>query len=173
MIDATQMLINLSNTLGPIDKMIAGAAYVFGIGLAFKAVYALKIYGESRTMMSGHGNIKEPLSYLFVAAVFIFLPTGVSLIMSTTFGYSNILAYSEWPSSGGSDFGPGMVAILRLMQVIGLFAFIRGWIYISKSQSQGSQGGFSKGLTHILGGIFAMNIIGTARVISATFGVNL
>lgn len=173
MIDATQMLINLSNTLGPIDKMLAGSAYVLGVSFAFKAVFTLKVYGEARTMTSQHGNIKEPIMYFCVAAVFMFLPTGVSLVMQTTFGYSNLLAYSEWPSGGGSNLGPGMVAILRLLQVIGLFAFIRGWLYISKSQSQGSQGGFSKGLTHIIGGIAAMNIIGTARVISATLGVNL
>ncbi len=172
MLDATQMIINLSNSLGPVSQLITGAAYVMGIGLAFKAIYALKIYGESRTMMSGHGNIKEPLSYLFVAGIFIFLPTGFSIIMQTTFGYSSPLAYSQWTSSGGTGASPAMTAIFRLVQVVGLFAFIRGWLYISKSQSQGSQGGFSKGLTHIFGGIMAMNIVGTANMLSATLGVN-
>lgn len=172
MADATQILINLSDSLGPVSQLISGAAYLIGISFAFKALYHLKIYGELRTMMSSNTSFKEPMAYLFVAAIFIFLPTGVSLIMSTTFGYANPLAYSEWPSAGGTSVSPGMIAVFRLVQVIGLIAFIRGWIFIVKSQGQGAQGGFGKGLTHIFGGIAGMNIIGTAQVISATLGIN-
>ncbi len=168
---AEQMLINLATQLGPVQQLITGTAYLMGVSFAVRALYHMKIYGEARTMMASHTNAKEPLMYFFVAGILMFIPTGVDLMMATTFGTNNILAYSEWPST--NPIGLGGRAILYLVQVIGLIAFIRGWLYMAKSQQQGAQGGFGKGLTHVFGGLLAMNIVGTATMISNTLGVTL
>ena len=166
---------NLANSLLPVQKLISGGAYVIGCAFIFKAIFSLKVYGESKTMTSSHGNIKEPLIYLFVGGMLVYFPTAVDLIMQTTFGYTSILQYAPVNSSNpaldalfgsGSSVGGSLTTII---QVIGLAAFVRGWILIARSASQGQPpGGTGKGLMPVMGGILAINIVGTLQVLNNT-----
>jgi intracellular multiplication protein IcmC len=168
------MLANIANSLEPIQRLISGAAYVMGCAFLFKAIYTLKAYGEARTMSSTQANIKEPLLYLFVGAIFIYLPTGVSLVLQTTFGAgATIIGYTTSTSSQlQALFGVGSAVgkpLTMIIQVIGLIAFIRGWVLITRASSQGQQpGGMGKGFMHVFGGIVALNIIKTLEIINAT-----
>jgi intracellular multiplication protein IcmC len=139
-----------------------------------KALYCLKTYGESKTMMSGNTSIKEPLSYFLVGSVLVYLPTGFQILMNSTFGpNSSILAYAD-SSNPTMDavFGQNSAvgtALALIIQTIGLIAFIRGWVLIAKSASQGQPpGGTGKGMVHVFGGILAMNIVGTLEIINNT-----
>lgn len=179
-LEQAEVLKNLAGSLEDIQLLISGAAYLMGIGFIFKAIYSLKIYGEARTMTSSHTNIKEPLIYLLVGAVLLYLPTGVDVILATTFGSNaEILAYAPINSKSSqlqSLFGAGSPIgrpLTMLIQVIGLIAFIRGWVLIARGASQGQQpGGTGKGLMHVFGGILALNIVKTMEVINATlYGV--
>jgi len=171
--ESSNVLVNVAESMAPVYHMVTGAAYVIGIAFAFKALYSLKVYGEQRTMMSSQNSMKEPLMYLLIAAIFIYLPTGFAVLMTSTFGYSNVLAYQ---SAGGtasilfgpqnSDFGQSITIII---QTIGVIAFVRGWMNIAKASGQGQQpGGVGKGLMYVVGGIFCMNIVGTVDVINNT-----
>jgi len=169
------ILNNLANSLVPIQRLITGAAYLMGLAFVFKAIYSLKVYGEARTMMSNSASIKEPIVYLFVGAVFIYFPTAFSSFMQSTFGYENILQYAPVDSSNSTLdtlFGSGSVIgkpLTMLIQVIGLVAFVRGWVLVARSASQGQQpGGTGKGLVHVFGGILAINIVGTINMINNT-----
>lgn len=169
------ILTNLANSLAPIEKLITGSAYLMGCAFVFKAIYSLKEYGEARTMQSSSRSIKEPLIYLLVGAVFIYFPTGFAVLMQTSFGYQNVLQYAPVNSSNpalDTLFGSGSVVgkpLSMLIQVIGLIAFIRGWVLIARASSQGSQpGGTGKGLVHVFGGILAINIVGTLNMINNT-----
>lgn len=169
------ILNNIANNLIPVERMITAGAYIIGCAFAFKAIYSLKVYGEARTMMSSNGSIKEPLVYLFVAAMLIYFPTGMKVILNTTFGSSNILEYAPVNSGNQSIsalFGSGSVVgrpLTIIIQVIGLIAFIRGWVLIARSASQGQPpGGTGKGLIHVFGGILAMNVISTLTIINNT-----
>ena len=65
------------------------------------------------------------------------------------------------------------LAITRIFQVIGLAAFLRGWLLIAKSAQGQQQGNTSKGFIHIFGGILAMNVIGTLQILNNTlYGTN-
>ena len=169
------VLANIASNMASVQRLISGAAYVMGIMFAIKALMTLKELGESRTMMSSKGNVKEPLIYFLVAGMLLFLPTGFKIMMMTTFGYSTILAYTPVNSNNSalnglfgqnSAVGESLSIIIR---TIGLIAFIRGWVLISRSASQGqSPGGMGKGMMHVLGGIVAMNIVGTLQIINNT-----
>ncbi|WP_133127910.1 type IV secretion protein IcmC [Legionella nagasakiensis] len=169
------ILINIANNMAPVQRMLTGAAYLIGLSFAFKAIYSLKVYGEARTMMSTNASMKEPLTYLLVAGIFIYFPTAFEIFLNSTFGYTNILAYAPINSSNqaldtlfgsNSVVGPPLAVIIR---TIGLIAFIRGWILISRSASQGQPpGGTGKGMMHVFGGILAMNIVGTLQIINNT-----
>ena len=167
----TTVLVNLANNLLPVQKLITGAAYLIGIAFAVKALYSLKVYGEARTMMSSNTSIKEPVFYFMTSAFLIFFPTGVDVILETSFGDTNILSYSESSAAqalfgGDNDLGNALVIIF---QTIGLYAFVRGWVLIARAASQGQPpGGTGKGLMHVFGGILAVNIVGTVEMINNT-----
>jgi len=169
------ILTNLANSLLPVERLITGGAYLMGCAFLFKAIYSLKVYGEARTMMSNNASIKEPLVYLMVGAIFIYFPTAFSTLMQSTFGYQNVLQYAPISSSNSALdtlFGSGSVVgepLALLIQVIGLIAFVRGWVLIARSASQGQPpGGTGKGLVHVFGGILAINIVGTINMINNT-----
>ena len=168
---STDILVNLAQSMLPVQKLITGAAYVIGLSFALKALYSLKIYGEAKTMQSSSTSIKEPLFYLMIAALLIYFPTGVDIVMNTSFGYSNILAYGDSSvvsSAFGGDSELGQALVL-IFQTIGLYAFTRGWVLIARAAGQGQQpGGTGKGLMHVFGGILAVNIVGTVEMINNT-----
>ena len=169
------VLTNLATNLLPVERMVTGGAYVIGLAFAFKAIYSLKMYGESRTMMSSNTSMKEPVIYLIVAGMLIYFPTGMAIMLNTTFGSSNILQYAPVNSNNpliSSLFGPGNQAgwaLSIIIQVIGVIAFVRGWVLIARSASQGQPpGGTGKGLMHVFGGILAMNVVATLQIINNT-----
>ncbi|CEG58037.1 hypothetical protein [Legionella fallonii] len=169
------ILNNIANSMGPVQKLITGGAYLIGCAFIFKAIYSLKIYGEARTMMSSNTSIKEPLAYLLVGAMLIYFPSAFSILMQTSFGYQNVLQYAPVNSSNAALdtlFGSGSVVgqpLTVIIRVIGLIAFVRGWVLIARSASQGQPpGGTGKGLVHVFGGILAINIVGTLNMINNT-----
>jgi len=172
------IITNVANSMKPIQRMVTGAAYLIGVLFIVKAIISLKAFGESKTMMSSSHSFKEPMVFLVVGALLLYFPTLVQVLLNTAFGnseYAQILAYG--PISSGSSaintlFGESSAlgaALTVIIQTIGLIAFVRGWVIIAKSASQGQQaGGFGKGMVHVCGGILAMNIIGTLQVINNT-----
>lgn len=163
---------NLAGSLDQVYSLITGTAYIMGLVFAFKAMYSLKVYGEARTMMATNASMKEPLTYLLVAAVFLYLPTAFQILMNSSFGYSNVLAYSEVPTAFNLTATNGGHALLKLFQVIGVIAFIRGWILLARSSGQGAQpGGAGKGIIHVAGGVMMMNIVGTINILYNTLGI--
>ncbi len=169
------ILTNIANSLVPVERLITGGAYLIGCAFLFKAIYSLKVYGEARTMMSNNSSIKEPVVYLMVGAIFVYFPSAFSALMQSTFGYENVLQYA--PVNSGSKsldtlFGNGSVVgrpLTIIIQVIGLIAFVRGWVLIARSASQGQPpGGTGKGLIHVFGGILAINIVGTLEMLNNT-----
>ncbi|KTC86352.1 hypothetical protein [Legionella brunensis] len=169
------ILNNIANNLLPVERLVTGAAYLIGLAFAFKAIYSLKAYGESRTMMSTSTSIKEPLAYLLVAGIFIYFPTGLAILLQTTFGSSSILQYAPVNSDNQAItavFGTGSTIgrpIAIIIQTLGVIAFVRGWVLIARSASQGQPpGGTGKGLVHVFGGILAMNIVATLQIINNT-----
>ncbi len=169
------ILRNIAATLEPVELLITGLAYIMGLSFAFKGIYSLKVYGEARAMMASNASLKEPLTYLIVAAVFIYLPAAMRILLMTTFGDSNILEYAPLNSSNstldllfGSNSAVGRPLAL-IIQVIGLIAFIRGWVLIARGAGQGGQPGTTgKGFMHVFGGILAINIVKTIEIINNT-----
>lgn len=175
--DQVDILANIAGNMASVERLVSGAAYLIGIAFAMKALLSLKELGETQSAQSSAGRttIKEPLMYFLVAAVLIYLPTGFQVLMNSTFGYSNILAYAPINSNNstldilfGQDSTVG-VSLSIIIQTVGLIAFVRGWVLIAKTSSQGQQpGGVGKGMVHVFGGILAMNIVGTLQVINNT-----
>jgi intracellular multiplication protein IcmC len=168
--DLGNMLGNLTSTYPALFQLITAFAYVFGFLLALRAVYALKVYGEARAMMSSNASMKQPIAYLIAAAGLIFSPTAYQDFLLTIFGDPNTTPLSY--ATGKSTWSLATLAVLGLVQIMGVIAFVRGWIYIARAGDQSAQqGNFAKGLTHIIGGIMAINIVGVKDIITNTLGL--
>lgn len=172
--EQVNILLNIANDIVPLQNLITGLAYLIGISFMVKALYSLKVYGEARSMMSSNSSIKEPAIYILIGALLIYTPTAVEIMMNTTFGYGTILSYA--PIGGDTWFSTIFGAdteiqkpLILIIQIIGLYAFVRGWVLIARAASQGQPpGGTGKGLVHVFGGILAMNIVGTIQIINNT-----
>ena len=170
------ILTNIAANMAPVERLVSGSAYLIGIVFAIKALLSLKEMAErTASSATAKGSIKEPLMYFLVAAMLIYLPTAFQVMMNTTFGYSNILAYAPINSNNSTLdilFGQNSAvgeSLAIIIQTIGLIAFVRGWVLIAKTASQGQPpGGTGKGLVHVFGGILAMNIVGTLQIINNT-----
>lgn len=169
------VLANIAQSLAPVERLLTGAMYLLGLSFAFKAIYALKAFGEQRTMYSSHADLKGPIIWLLVSGIFLYFPTAFSIFLNSTFGYSSPLAYALISSGNetlDSLFGPNSSVgrpLALIIQVVGIIAFIRGWMLIARSASSGGQpGGTGKGMMHVFGGILAMNIVGTINIINNT-----
>jgi intracellular multiplication protein IcmC len=169
------ILTNIAASMQSVEQLVSAVAYLIGMAFAMKAVYSLKVYGEARTMMASNSSIKEPLVYFLVAGMLIYLPTGFQVLMNSSFGYSNVLAYAPINSNNstldmlfGQDSAVGE-SLAIIIQTVGLIAFVRGWVLIARSAAQGQPpGGTGKGMMHVFGGILAMNIVGTLQMINNT-----
>jgi intracellular multiplication protein IcmC len=167
----TSILNNLVPSLQSIQYLLTGAAYIIGITFLIRGVMALKQLGEHRSQMSPHHTIKEPVVFFLSGAMLLYLNTAINTFNMTVFGDTSILAYNQLNSSNfTSQLASAGQGIILFVQVIGLIAFIRGWIIIAKgaTQSGHGQGGFGKGLMHIFGGIMAINIVATLNIITNT-----
>lgn len=166
----------IMRSLQSVEKLITATAYIMGISFAVKAIYSMKTLAENRSQQQTHGSLKEPVFYFLVSAMLLYLPYSVQMVLNSTFGQgAQILAYAPIESGSSalnSVFGQSSAfgeLIALVVQVVGVIAFIRGWVLIARSASQGQQpGGTGKGLAHVFGGILAMNIVGTLQVVNNT-----
>ena len=170
---SVDVLHNLAEDLISVEKMLTGASYLMGLAFAMKAMFTLKSHGEQRSSM-GASSLKESGLYMLVSAMLLYYPTAFEVIMNSTFGYSTPLAYAPINTSSpilgslfGADSSVGQ-SLTIIIQVIGLVAFLRGWLMIARSSAQGQHGNVGKGFMHVFGGVCAMNIIGFLDVMQNT-----
>lgn len=173
----SSILDNLTPSLLEVERLVSGGAYVIGIVFLVKAIMAFKQVGEGRSGMSQGHSLKEPLLYLFSGIMLIYLPTAMDMILATLYGTNEILSYNDLAAGNsvvdalfGSSglFGGNLVIFIQL---IGLIAFVRGWIMLAKSAHQqggGHQGGIGKAGMHIFGGVLAINVVQTINIINNT-----
>ena len=163
-----QVFLNrLSKSYNELEHLITAWAYLTGMMFGCYALFQLKIYGEMRTMMSGHANIFRPLMYLVVCVALMYLPSTLGTMMMTTFGTSSAtpLSWSDVDEVGVHGYKLAITpALLGLVRLVGIVAFIRGWILLTRITEQG-QHNFGKAATHIIGGVLLINIVGVGNML--------
>lgn len=163
----TDMVTHLASQMPALMKMLTALCYVIGIFFMFTAVYSMKQYGDLRTMSSSNTDIRTPMIKLAIGVAFIYFPSTISAGMETMFATSSPLAYNS-----GSDQTQELIiaAVIKIMQVVGVIAVMRGLFFLSKAGSQGQPGMVGKGVTHLIAGILAINIYGTWQILENTLG---
>lgn len=166
---------NLSKSLGGVSQFLTALAYVLGIYLTVSAVFKFKKFGHRTAFMHVEAGIFGPIMQFFIGVALLYTPTFIGILNATVFGDSSIDDVMAYSASGSSpDWASAIAPMYQTIQVIGLIAFLRGWLILSKSVQKdgGNQPGqITKGVIHIIGGVLAINITRTIDILTATFGL--
>lgn len=166
--DISKMVFRWVNDYYLLSRLLFAFSYLTGMICMFRALYYLKVYGEARTMMATQANAATPIALIVCGAGLIFLPTAIDVLNFTVYHTNTTLSYD----TADSSYGDLMVMISLVVQLVGLIAVIRGLMILSGTGQQGRQPGMTgKGMTHLMGGILAMNFWATTAMLSRLFGV--
>ena len=151
-----------------ISVIIENIAILMGVGFTLTGLFQLKKYGESRTMMSQQHSIAGPLMMLLAGAMLLILPTFVGSILLAFWGTNSPLSYGGGPTGYNALIPP----VLMFVRIIGVGAFIRGIVLLSRSSGQqAQQGTFGKAMIHIFAGILCIHILGTINLLEQLLGM--
>jgi intracellular multiplication protein IcmC len=189
-LDMMVALRNLRELVIPLTQMMLAFSFAAGVYMIWRAITMLKKFGMMNSMQSQPGEFTGPIAYLVVGSILIWIPTTSDLLTSTIFGSSapelfgqNTFDYSAlgsgsqlltYVSTSSLQALWSSIAdtLVLYIQFIGFIAFIRGWMIISKASQSGAQpGSMGKGVTHIIGGIIAINFVQFIYLIQATLGM--
>lgn len=163
------ILANIQNAVPNLMRMITAFAFVIGFLLVIQGIMKLKHVGEMRTQMSHEHHLTGPLLLIVVGSLLIYLPSSVQVGMSTFWSNPNPYGYVTQQDQWSQLINVCYVVI----QFIGVLAFIRGLLLLSHvGGGHGQQDALKRGLTHVIGGIFCINIYQFIQVIFATVGIN-
>ena len=147
--------------------IIQSIGIALGLFLFLSGVFALKRYGEMRTMMSQQMTIAKPLFKMFAGIGLLCLPTMIATVMQAMWGTYDPLSYTGY----GNDYDILIPPVIVFVRLIGVGAFIRGWVLLSRcGGGEGGQPGITgKAILHIVGGILCIHIIGTYNLLISLF----
>jgi hypothetical protein len=164
------ILQRISDQLPALNTLLMAGAYIVGIFFIIKALFMMRRLGEARTMVSHEHSLKEPLILLVIGTMLMSLPSAFNMATLTFFSEGLDYPYS-YVVEGASQWCNVLKIAYNVIYFVGLIAFIRGLVILSHLGAQhGQQGGMAKGLTHIIGGIFCMNMQQFLIIIFITLG---
>lgn len=164
MVDWTQMLKNLSNSLVSVEQFILGIFYIIGLSFLISGVLGLMHFGNR--MQADSGEKKEALLKIFTGTAFIGLGHfTIPILLQTFFGSVN-----------SSDFGVKTAnldlffAVKRIVQLAGIIWIGLG-IHLLIRDDQSPRSKSFKGLTYLVAGILAMNYEYASKVLNYLFSL--
>ncbi len=171
--DADKFLDSLRTQIPALIRLVFALCYTIGVVFCMIGISKFKQIGESKSSSStSHTSMISALAYVITGTALIYLPSTLQVSNGTIFfmgGDSSLFSYSD-SDVAGMTYDHLKDAVIDIVKLVGLIAFVRGWILLSKMGSQSHQGTLTKSIVHIVAGILAVNIITTWDVVRATFG---
>ena len=163
----------ISNIKNPILSLISIIAFITGLYMIARGLFKASKYGfDPRT----HAMHLILINMLF-GALLLAIGSNMYTITYAVFGGITTAPGSviQWAalSSVSPQFANAVTACLQFVQIIGAIAFVRGWLILKKVAEGNGQTSLAQGLTHILGGVLAINIFIFLPIMDNTFGLGL
>lgn len=164
-----EMFASFTDSSKALTRLVQYVSYILGIGLVINSVFKFSQLGSNPQL-----SPKVPISMFLVGIAIFTLTTSLDVIAETMAmgsGAGEILA----PAGGGGLKGmtsAGITGVLYFVRLIGYIAFIRGWMLLNQA-GQGKEGALGRGLTHVFGGVAAINMQTTAQILANSFGWNV
>lgn len=165
-----QMAQNFEQSFPGIRKLIAGSFALLGLGMVVGSLFAFVRHSE------GKGELRTAIALFFVGIAFWQANDMVNTLTATMFGgqgNTDLFAYQPGGMSSGGALGGAMSAVLGFIQIVGYVAFGRGWILINRYAAGTLEDGLGRGLTHLAGGVLAINVKVTVMALVNTFAPNM
>jgi len=170
--DVSTMLVNFSESLPSLMRLVTAFAYVAGFFFIMKGLMDLKQFGEQRSMMSHEHSISKPLLAMTVGALLLYLPASVQTGLSTFWTAPNPYGYLS-SSSAGDNWADLTSAVFMVIQLVGTIAFIKGLIMLTHVSGHGQPGTFTKAIAHIVAGVLCINLYQFLQTIFDTLGISM
>ncbi|WLS01371.1 hypothetical protein [Shinella sumterensis] len=168
-----------ADLIPPFQAMIVAACFLLGIIMAINSIRGFA--RASETNAAGQGSLAgasvwQPTVTLIIAVLLVSLSSAISAFLVSLFQQEETVAASEIFAYAPEMLQPldheqsrtVVIALLRIVQFIGLIGFIRGLFLMNKSAYRGPYSGlFGQGFTHVIGGVLAMNIVQFLGMIEA------
>ena len=163
----------IGNIKNPILSLISMISFITGLYMIVRGLFKASKYGfDPRT----HAMHIILINIIF-GALLMAIGGNMYAITYSVFGLNAGVPGSviQWASLGSvsPQFANAVTACLQFVQIIGAIAFVRGWMILKKVSEGNGQTTLAQGLTHILGGVLAINIFIFLPIMDATFGTGL
>ena len=164
------MFVSFQPSVQALIKLTIVSSMIIGLVLVINAIYQLAKLGEGGQRGE---NFKGPLFTFFTGIALFGLMLSLRTVGETMMmgsGPGDFLMPGASTTGGASQ--AIILAILWFVRLVGFIALIRGFLLLNKhgqTQGGGGQGELGRGLTHIFGGVAAIHIDVTARILAATF----
>lgn len=161
------ILANITSSLPGLYRLIAALSYVLGVFFMVRAVMRLNVYGKMTVFMASQAQFGPTVLYFLIGMGLLYFPTLIDITNVTIFNQpgTSILQY---PTNTDAQWESFINPLIDVVRFVGYIAFLRGWILLSKIGGQGQPNTLGKALMHILGGLLAINIVGTINVVHQT-----
>jgi hypothetical protein len=161
------------NIKDPMTSALSALAIVMGVFMVVRGLMKASKHGmDPRTHSVAH-----ILANLIIGAILLVVGQSLDMMMSTVFGGPGVTPSSVvggWAFvqqlNAGQQFVDTIRYSLMFMQVVGFIAFIRGWLILKHHAEGSGQATMGQGLTHIVGGVMAVNIFNFLEVVDSSFG---
>ncbi len=171
---AARVLARLQVYVSQFELLVIGVALICGIVFM---VIGLRRAALRAEMGPGQGSWAGPISWLLAGIVLIALPRFLTVLSQSVFAdplqreVGDILALApDMVSFFQEDMSLQTIqGILRVVQLIGLIAVVRGIFILNSAVQPGTQAGIGAGITHLIGGIFAYNVVLFMEVLNELF----
>ncbi len=168
----SSMLDNFSMTIPELIRLAMAISYVTGMYFVVKGVANLRAIGKEK---QGGGVIlfSAQLVLILIGAALMYLPSAIQTGINTFFLSTDTVPYAY--SDATTDEWSGSINICAMiMKLIGIISFIKGLITLKDNQpAQGDKSSsLSRGIAHLISGVFCINITTFVRTIWNTLGIN-
>ena len=167
------LVTNLMNNIkDPFVWMLTVISYTVGVFLLIRGLVKAAKHGTDPRAYS----LPAILSNLVVGAALVTVGTSLDMMLATVFGghgvtAGNVASWKFVTTAGAStSFITAITAALTFFQIIGIIGFIRGFLIIKNAIEGGGQATVAQGITHIIGGVLAINIYLWLQILDNTFG---
>lgn len=168
-------LANLAAAFTNLRSLIVALSYVMGVYFFVRGVMMYRVFAV-QTLSSAHkGEIAGPLVYICVGIFLIYFPSTLHSSLTTVFGTTQITGITDMlgyhKTSGMERWQAISDVVVKYTYLVGLIAFVRGWVILSRMGNSGSQpGSMGKGIIHLVGGVLLINIVKTFNILASTLG---
>lgn len=169
--DVGTMMIFFAPSAQSIFELALVMCYVIGIYLAINAVLKLAEATNNKQL-----NPRVYIVQFLIAGVFMAMPEAIttikdSMALTCTNACPGDMLMPDPNASGIQAWQKSATrGLLIFLKMIGIIAFIRGWLMLNKAAIGGQDGLISRGLTHIFGGCALMYMQGMFPILAASFG---